>query len=80
VLVIEVDVVGAEALQRAVERALDVLGRAVDRADVDMSPGLASSRLRANLVAISTRRGVLDRLADQRLVGQRPVEWAVSRK
>jgi hypothetical protein len=39
-LVVEVDVVGAEPLQRSVDRAPDMLGRAVERAERRKVPGL----------------------------------------
>ena len=76
VLVVEVDVVGAEPLQRAVDRAAHVLGRAVERAD---GREVAGPRRRLDaprelggedvLVAVA-----LDRPPDELLVGHRPVE------
>ena len=74
-LVVEVDVVGAEALQRALDRDADVLGRAVGRADgghvarprvVHPARKLGSDHV---LVAAA-----LDSASDELLVGQRPVE------
>ena len=75
VLVVEVDVVGAEALQRALDRAADVLGRAVERTDRGhvarrrvVHPARELGRDHVLVAA------ALDRAADELLVGQGPVE------
>jgi len=75
VLVVEVDVVGAEPLERALDRAADMLGRAVDITDRRhiSQRGLihAPGELRSDhvLVAVS-----LDRPPDQLLVRERSVQ------
>ncbi len=75
VLVVEINMVGAEAPQRALDRAEDVLGRAVDRAD-----GGHVARRRAVGPARELGRdhvlvaAAFDRASDKLLVGQRPVE------
>ena len=53
VLVVEVDVVRAEALERALDRGADPLGEPSSAPTVDMSPGTALSIRRENLVAIT---------------------------
>ena len=74
-LVEEVDVVGAEPLERAVDRAPHVLGRAVERADGRHVTGRrvvhAARELGCDHVLVAV---ALDRPADEHLVGQRAVE------
>ena len=74
VLVVEVDVIGPEALERALDRAADVLGRAVDLTDRRHVARLrfvnSASELGRDHVLVAM---ALDRAADQLLVGQRAV-------
>ena len=81
VLVVEVDVVGAEALQRALDRAAHVLGRAVERPDVGRSPGVVVVDATPNLVAItySSRWPAIALPTSSSLVSG-PYSSAVSRK
>jgi len=77
VLVVQVDVVDAEAPKAPVAGPLHVLGAAVDPA----SRRVSGSTAKPNLVAISTSsRRVGDRAADELLVRVGPVDLAVSRK
>ena len=76
VLVVEVDVIGAEPLQGAFHRAADMLCRAVERAD---RRHLARLRRRLDPPCELGRDHVfvsmpLDRTADELLVGHRPVQ------
>ena len=75
VLVEEVDVIGPEALERAVDRAADVLGRAVELADRRHVAGGGGvhppGELGRDHVLVAV---ALDRAPDELLVGQRPVQ------
>jgi alcohol dehydrogenase class IV len=69
VLVVEVDLVHAEALERGLARAAHVLRLAVDADPAAVLPALvAELRRQHDLVA-----AVGDRAADEQLVGERPV-------
>jgi hypothetical protein len=75
VLVVEVDVVGAQASQRTLDRAADVVGRAVERAERGQVAGRRrvhpASELRRDHILVPV---TLDRASDQFLVGQGSVQ------
>ena len=75
VLVIEIDLVDAQALERSVDRLSHVLGRAVDPADRRYVAGDHAVEVALHLgrdhVLIALP---LDRAPDQLLVGERPVD------
>jgi hypothetical protein len=75
VLVVEVDVVGAKALERPLDRALHVLGGAVRGPD---RGHIARLRVVHPVVELGGDHAVvptsLDRPADEHLVGERPVD------
>ena len=75
VLVVQVDVIGAEPLQRALDRAADMLGRAVERPDGGHVAGLRRvhppRELRREHVLVAMP---LDGAAHELLVGHRPVQ------
>ena len=70
VLVPEVDVVGLEALQAAVERAAHVLGTAVDACDAALERDL-EAELGGDQRAVAA---AVERFGEQRLVGVRAVD------
>jgi hypothetical protein len=75
VLVVEVDVVGFESLKRALDGAVDMLGRTVERAErrhvAGRRPVGAARELGRDHVLVAAP---LDRAADKLLVCHRPVQ------